>query len=347
MAPSISFIAAEENSAPKSEPIAQSSWRIWEEMKAEKLGKRDFQADLCTGFRLLVDPQLGLITPESLKRTSGLLGLDSLTDSEKRAMMSEGDSDSDGALHDQKLCVLIIRLSPSFMAKAEKWLYNVVGQHEADLLPLAVNRYKQPRSGLDLPDPDNNQSKRQDPRALELWSVKGQRDRDASKFNHPIHCTFKMHDSVGVMGLAQALFTNLTPQISEGAIWHEDSLNTKQWRTDPAVVVAATSPDPRFQIIIKPPSGKSALIWVQALDSVSNLKKNIANHIGLPEGYQHLLSEGRSLQDHKAIDNYNIKPGSNIILNMRLRGGAAASGPRKQTEGGSGSKAKHSPEPHQ
>nr|ABK22738.1 unknown [Picea sitchensis] len=89
---------------------------------AEKLGERDFMAELCNGFRLLADPRLGLITLESLRRNSGLLGLDSLTDSELRAMMGEGDLDGDGALNEHEFCVLMIRLSPSFMAEAEKWL---------------------------------------------------------------------------------------------------------------------------------------------------------------------------------------------------------------------------------
>ena len=89
---------------------------------ADKLGERDFMAELCNGFRLLADPRLGVITLESLKRNSALLGLDSLTDSELRAMMEEGDLDGDGVLNEHEFCVLMIRLSPSFMAEAEKWL---------------------------------------------------------------------------------------------------------------------------------------------------------------------------------------------------------------------------------
>merc|ERR1711915_643154 len=89
---------------------------------AQKLGEREFMAELCNGFRLLADPRLSLITLESLKRNSALLGLDSLTDSELRAMMQEGDLDGDGALNEHEFCVLMIRLSPSFMDEADKWL---------------------------------------------------------------------------------------------------------------------------------------------------------------------------------------------------------------------------------
>nr|ABK23191.1 unknown [Picea sitchensis]ACN40380.1 unknown [Picea sitchensis] len=93
---------------------------------AVKLGEHDFMAELCNGFRLLADPGLGLITLESLRRNSALLGLDSLTDAELRAMMEEGDSDGDGALNETEFCVLMIRLSPSFMAEAENWLHKAL-----------------------------------------------------------------------------------------------------------------------------------------------------------------------------------------------------------------------------
>uniref|UniRef100_A0A0D6QR81 EF-hand domain-containing protein n=1 Tax=Araucaria cunninghamii TaxID=56994 RepID=A0A0D6QR81_ARACU len=95
---------------------------------ADKLGHRDFMAELCNGFRLLADHKLGLITLESLKKNSAVLGLDSLTDSELQAMVQEGDLDGDGALNEHEFCVLMIRLSPSFMDEAEKWLEKALVQ---------------------------------------------------------------------------------------------------------------------------------------------------------------------------------------------------------------------------
>ena len=89
---------------------------------AEKLGEHNFMAELCNRFHLLADPRLGLITLESLKRNSSLLGLDSLTNSELRVMLEEGDLDGDRVLNEHEFCVLIIRSRPSFMDQDEKWL---------------------------------------------------------------------------------------------------------------------------------------------------------------------------------------------------------------------------------
>ncbi|KAL2345929.1 hypothetical protein Fmac_007214 [Flemingia macrophylla] len=41
----------------------------------EKLDVETFVSELCGGFKLLVDPETGLITCESLMRNSALLGL--------------------------------------------------------------------------------------------------------------------------------------------------------------------------------------------------------------------------------------------------------------------------------
>ena len=48
-----------------------------------------------------------------------LIGLDSLTDIELRAMMEEEDSDGDDALNENVLCVLMIKLSLTFTVEAE------------------------------------------------------------------------------------------------------------------------------------------------------------------------------------------------------------------------------------
>ncbi|XP_042503099.1 calcium-binding protein KRP1-like [Macadamia integrifolia] len=102
---------------------------------AEKLGGEGLIGELCNGFRLLMDPDKGVITFESLKRNSALLGLQGLSDDELLSMLKEGDLDGDGALNQMDFCVLMIRLSPELMEESERLL-------EEALLQELKNPYK-------------------------------------------------------------------------------------------------------------------------------------------------------------------------------------------------------------
>ncbi|GLT37920.1 hypothetical protein SLA2020_122010 [Shorea laevis] len=84
-------------------------------LMAGKLGGDGLIGELCNGFNLLVDGEKGVITFESLKRNSALLGLQDLTDDDLRCMLKEGDFDGDGALSQMEFCVLMFRLSPELM----------------------------------------------------------------------------------------------------------------------------------------------------------------------------------------------------------------------------------------
>ncbi|KAK9133671.1 hypothetical protein Scep_013199 [Stephania cephalantha] len=93
---------------------------------AEKLGGEGLIGELCNGFQLLVDQDKGVITFESLKRNSALLGLEGLRDEELLSMLREGDIDGDGALNQMEFCVLMFRLSPDLMEESEVWLEQVL-----------------------------------------------------------------------------------------------------------------------------------------------------------------------------------------------------------------------------
>ncbi|PRQ31514.1 putative EF-hand domain pair protein [Rosa chinensis] len=80
-----------------------------------RLGEEAFIAELCSGFRLLMDVEKGLITFESLKRNSLLLGIHDMGDDELVWMLMEGDLDGDGALSQLEFCILMFRLSPGLM----------------------------------------------------------------------------------------------------------------------------------------------------------------------------------------------------------------------------------------
>ncbi|KAJ4726193.1 calcium-binding protein PBP1-like, partial [Melia azedarach] len=88
---------------------------------AHKLGGDGLIGELCNGFNLLMDADKGVITFESLKKNSALLGLQDLSDDDLRCMLKEGDFDGDGALNQMEFCVLMFRLSPELM-DASKFL---------------------------------------------------------------------------------------------------------------------------------------------------------------------------------------------------------------------------------
>ncbi|CAL5342496.1 unnamed protein product [Camellia sinensis] len=93
---------------------------------ANKLGGEGLIRELCNGFGLLMDRDRGLITFESLKKNSALLGLQDLSDDELLSMVREGDVDGDGALNQMEFCVLMFRLSPDLMDESEAWLDRVL-----------------------------------------------------------------------------------------------------------------------------------------------------------------------------------------------------------------------------
>ncbi|KAL4311347.1 hypothetical protein GQ457_01G005260 [Hibiscus cannabinus] len=98
-------------------------------LMADKLGGDGLIGELCNGFSLLMDSEKGVITFDSLKKNSALLGLQDLTDDDLRSMMKEGDFDGDGALNQMEFCVLMFRLSPELM-EASRCLLEEAFEHE-------------------------------------------------------------------------------------------------------------------------------------------------------------------------------------------------------------------------
>ncbi|XP_022970742.1 calcium-binding protein PBP1-like [Cucurbita maxima] len=82
---------------------------------AEQLGGEGLINELCNGFQLLMDKEKGVITLDSLRLNSSLLGLRDMGEAELLSMMTEGDLDGDGALNQMEFCVLMFRLSPELM----------------------------------------------------------------------------------------------------------------------------------------------------------------------------------------------------------------------------------------
>ncbi|KAK9936210.1 hypothetical protein M0R45_013062 [Rubus argutus] len=92
----------------------------------ERLGEDGFMRELCNGFRLLMDEKRGLITFESLKKNSALLGLQGMSEEELRCMVREGDLDGDGCLSEMEFCTLMFRLSPALMKTSTELLEEAI-----------------------------------------------------------------------------------------------------------------------------------------------------------------------------------------------------------------------------
>ncbi|KAJ4953887.1 hypothetical protein NE237_030719 [Protea cynaroides] len=115
-------------SASSSIEVPTSEYEDLLPVMAEKLDVESFVSELCGGFQMLAEPGRGLITPESLRRNSVLLGMEEMGKEESEAMVKEGDLDGDGALNEMEFCILMIRLSPEMMQDAEAWLQKALHQ---------------------------------------------------------------------------------------------------------------------------------------------------------------------------------------------------------------------------
>lgn len=107
----------------------QSEFQDYLPLMADKLGGEGLIGELCNGFRLLMDTDKGVITFDSLKNNSSLLGLQDLTDDDLLSMLKEGDFDGDGVLNEMEFCVLMFRLSPDLMEQSEFLLEQAL-EHE-------------------------------------------------------------------------------------------------------------------------------------------------------------------------------------------------------------------------
>lgn len=97
-------------------------------LMAEKLDVESFVSELCGGFKLLSDPETGLITSQSLLTNSALLGMEGMSMEDADAMVRQGDLDGDGKLNQTEFCILMVRLSPGIMEHAEAWLEKAIHQ---------------------------------------------------------------------------------------------------------------------------------------------------------------------------------------------------------------------------
>ncbi|KAL8126717.1 hypothetical protein AgCh_013840 [Apium graveolens] len=137
---------------------------------ADKLGGDGLIKELCNGFRLLMDKDKQVITFESLKKNSALLGLQDLRDDELMSMLREGDVNGDGVLDEMEFCVLMFRLSPELMQESEVWLEQALHQELGQIRNRVVVTREAPR--IEILKPNSFERKR-DSKEVEnfLWDL--------------------------------------------------------------------------------------------------------------------------------------------------------------------------------
>lgn len=79
-----------------------------------------------------------------------------------------------------------------------------------------------------------------------------------------------------------------------------------------------------FQIFVKTLTGKTIIVWVEASDSIINVKAKILDKLSWiftqPRDLR-LICSGRQLEDGRTLQDYNIGEASTLFMLLRLRGG--------------------------
>ena len=72
---------------------------------------------------------------------------------------------------------------------------------------------------------------------------------------------------------------------------------------------------------VKTLTGKTITVEQTESQTIADLKQTIQDREGIPPDQQHLICNGRQLEDNKTLDEYNITDTSTIHMVLRLRGG--------------------------
>ena len=76
-----------------------------------------------------------------------------------------------------------------------------------------------------------------------------------------------------------------------------------------------------IQIFIKTLTGKTTTLYAKRTDKVKIIKEKIEEKEKIPPEHQQLVYKGKTLEDDKDIEHYNIHKEDTIHMTARLKGG--------------------------